>query len=73
MVGEELFDDALFEGNTFFLAGGASNYILPEDESMIKHHFPKAQIEVIPNVGHWVHAEAPKEFYELISKFLLRN
>jgi esterase len=53
-----------------FLAGGKSNYILPADHSSILIQFPLAKFQTIENAGHWVHAEAPQEFLQLILSFL---
>ncbi|MCT4623001.1 MAG: alpha/beta fold hydrolase [Schleiferiaceae bacterium] len=70
MVGEALFDNAVYEGPTLFVDGGASNYIKESDGPLIKSHFPKAEIDTIPGSGHWVHAEQPKLFYESVVRFL---
>lgn len=64
------FGTGLYEGDTLFIAGGRSNYILAEDKSIIIQHFPNAQIEIIPDTGHWVHAEKPKELLHLVRSFL---
>jgi esterase len=53
-----------------FLAGGRSNYILPSDHSSILIQFPLAKFQSIDNAGHWVHAEAPQEFLQMILSFL---
>jgi len=59
-----------FEKPTLFVAGGRSNYIRPEHHAAIRRLFPDAGIEVIPGAGHWVHAEAPREFVALVERFL---
>ncbi len=69
-IGKELPVTAVFEKPTLFIRGGNSNYILDTDFEKIKQHFPSAVIETIPDVGHWLHAENPKLFYEIISSFL---
>jgi pimeloyl-ACP methyl ester carboxylesterase len=56
-----------FQGETLFLKGGKSDYIAEEDWTTIQRYFPNAQLKTIPNVGHWVHAEAPNE---LLNNFL---
>ena len=71
MVGEKLFEDAEFSGETLFIRGAQSGYIKPEDEDLIYHHFPLATIYTIQNAGHWVHAEAAEEFSDTVSRFLL--
>jgi esterase len=55
---------------TLFLRGGKSNYVLDEDWAEILEHFPQAKIVTIQKAGHWVHAEAPKEFYEIVNGFI---
>lgn len=69
-VGEALPVHAKFEKDTLFLRGDRSEYIALQDETLIKAHFPKAQIETVTNAGHWLHAENPKEFFEDVIKFL---
>ena len=69
-IGKPLPENAIFKNPTLFIRGGNSNYILDEDFQTIKNHFPNSKIESIPNVGHWLHAENPKLFYEMTSSFL---
>ena len=72
MIGSELLKGK-FDGPTLFLGGANSNYILPEDEMMIKERFPNAEIKKIANAGHWLHAENPKDFMAKILDFLLNK
>ena len=58
---------------TLFVRGGNSNYILDQDLGGIRQHFPKAQLQTIPNVGHWLHAENPVLFYQFCIDFLKNN
>lgn len=76
---EAAFDDIMgfpdlhpkhYLGKTLFLAGGRSDYILPHHHAVIESLFPKSDIDVIPNAGHWVHAEQPTLFIDKISEFL---
>lgn len=69
-VGEALSEDAFFPKPTLFLRGGNSNYITSEDIPLIKKHFPEAEIETIPNVGHWLHAENKEAFFTAVMRFL---
>lgn len=71
-VGIALPDNAHFDKPTLFMAGKLSNYILPEDEDMIKRHFPQSEVEQIEGSGHWIHAEKPELFYECVIRFLNR-
>jgi len=69
-VGKALPSFTVFEGKTLFLAGGNSGYITQNEVPIIKAHFPNSEIATIPNAGHWLHAENPKEFYEKVMVFL---
>jgi len=69
-VGEELSTSLKFEEDTLFLRGDRSEYIGIDDENLIKLQFPKALIETVSNAGHWLHAENPKEFFDLVVQFL---
>lgn len=55
---------------TLFIRGGKSNYIMNQDWEHMLELFPNATLETIENAGHWVHAEAPKEFYAIVSEFI---
>lgn len=59
-----------FNGETLFIAGEKSNYILPQDSFLIKQQFPNSSIIHIKNAGHWVQAENPKDFYDAVYDFL---
>ena len=72
-IGKALPDDAIFNKPTLFIRGGNSNYILGEDFDAIKKHFPMAVFTTIPKVGHWLHAENPKMFYDVSLKFFKEN
>ena len=55
---------------TLFIRGGKSNYILESDYPELARKFPNSRIESIEESGHWVHAEAPYRFYDLINEFI---
>ena len=69
-VGEPLPIHSRFEGDTLFLRGDRSEYIAVQDESIVKNHFPKAEIVTITNAGHWLHAENPADFFDEVMRFL---
>ncbi len=69
-VGKALPSFTNFDKDTLFLAGGNSGYITENEVPIIKAHFPNAQIKSISNAGHWLHADNPKRFYELVMEFL---
>ena len=51
-----------WDGPALFLAGAASDYVLPEHRDQIRALFPQAKFARIPGAGHWLHAEKPREF-----------
>ncbi len=59
-----------FEGDILFLSGGRSDYVRPEHRPAIKALFPNAKFAKIPQAGHWLHAEAPREFVDSLKVFL---
>jgi pimeloyl-ACP methyl ester carboxylesterase len=61
---------AQYRGPTLFLGGERSNYIRPEYQARIRALFPAARFATVPNAGHWVHAENPQGFLDLIEPFL---
>ena len=69
-IGVALPQENHFDKPTLFIRGGSSNYILDSDLENIKTHFPNFKLETIPNVGHWLHAENPKLFFEITAQFL---
>ena len=59
-----------FTGPTLFVSGGASDYVTPDHRPVIKTLFPKARFAKIPNAGHWLHAEKPREFEAVLRAVL---
>lgn len=59
-----------YGGPSFFLAGGASDYVLPEHEPAIARLFPDHALHRLEGCGHWLHAEAPALFTEHLLDFL---
>ena len=60
----------VFDHPTLFLTGALSTYVLPEHRETIRAHFSKARFAQIPDAGHWLHAEKPREFEETVRVFL---
>ncbi|GAA5315457.1 MAG: alpha/beta fold hydrolase [Candidatus Pelagadaptatus aseana] len=59
-----------FEGAVLYIRGGASDYVLPQDEWAIHQYHPNADIKTLEGTGHWLHAEKPQEFNALVCEFL---
>jgi pimeloyl-ACP methyl ester carboxylesterase len=55
---------------TLFIRGGNSNYVKDSDMQYITPLFPKASLATIEGAGHWIHADKPKELYEVLNQFL---
>jgi esterase len=70
-VGEALAPNAFYNGETLFLRGVNSSYILDEDIDIIFEHFHNSKLVDIANAGHWLHAENPNDFYTQTMSFLL--
>ncbi len=69
-VGKELPQQLVYSGETLFVKGENSGYIDQMDEIGIKRQFLKAEIATVSNAGHWLHAENPSEFYQIVINFL---
>lgn len=68
-IGYGLSEDSLFEKETLFIRGLKSDYIQDEDIDLIQEHFPNSRLESVENAGHWVHAQAPQQLFELVINF----
>jgi pimeloyl-ACP methyl ester carboxylesterase len=67
---EPLSAAAPFTKPTLFIRGGKSDFITEADETRIRELFPAAQIETMPEAGHWLHADQPEEFGRRLLNFL---
>ena len=59
-----------FDGPVLILRGEKSDYLRDEDMLLIREMFPRANLETIAGAGHWVHADAPARFAEVVSGFI---
>jgi len=59
-----------YEKASLFLSGALSNYLQIIHRPSIKKLFPRANFAKIPNAGHWLHAEKPREFEAAVRTFL---
>jgi pimeloyl-ACP methyl ester carboxylesterase len=55
---------------TCFIRGGQSDYIEDSDFSGIEAVYSNVKIITVEKAGHWVHAEAPKEFLQHTIEYL---
>lgn len=63
-------DAGVFTGPTLFIRGGASAYVAEEHRVLIQRQFPQVEIQTIAEAGHWLHAEKPQVFNEMVLQFL---
>ena len=69
-IGEELTNPSIVTAPTLFIRGSESPYITNEDIPDIKRIFPNAQVQTIQGAGHWVQAEKPVEFVDVLMNFI---
>lgn len=68
-IGVDLHFKGKFEKPTLFVKGAKSIYIRDGDFAHIREVFPAAELKTL-DTGHWVPAEKPKEFVELVTEWL---
>lgn len=68
-IGLDLQFKGQFKNPTLFIRGARSKYVRDEDWKRITEIFPTAQLETM-ETGHWVQAEKPQEFADLVMKWL---
>lgn len=66
-------NDEYFNGDTLFIKGANSDYILPEHQNAITTLFPKAKAKIIQGAGHWLHAEKTVAFNKIVEDFLAKQ
>jgi esterase len=69
-VFEAISGDAVYGGPALFIHGDDSDYVLDSDTKKIYQHFPEAIFKVVPDAGHWVHADNPEGFLKEVIAFL---
>lgn len=69
MISGGLVNEGIFEKKTLFIRGNKSDYILDNDREAIKKIFPNSTL-VTMETGHWVQAEKPEEFVQVVLSFL---
>jgi len=72
-IGEAQTSEHPISTPALFIGGKNSDYIGQTDEQQIHTLFSNARVEMIPDAGHWLHAEQPVKICRLIKNFLLEN
>ncbi len=65
-------ENARYEKSCLFIHGEQSDYVQNTDIRQIKTHFTNAQFASLPT-DHWVHAEQPQAFIEVVGNFLVKS
>lgn len=68
-IGVDLLYPGQFDKPTLFIRGRKSRYVPDADWPRIKEVFPNATLETM-ETGHWVQAEKPQEFVDLVKRWL---
>lgn len=68
-IGADLQHSGKFEKPTLFVRGARSNYVTDADLPHIREVFPAAAFITL-QTGHWVPAEKPNEFVQLVADWL---
>jgi esterase len=68
---KEITSDKQFMNPVLLVRGGLSGYVTNPDVSEMVKLFPQTLVKTLANASHWVHADAPAEFYTLVHEFLL--
>jgi len=61
---------APYQGETLFIKGSNSDYILPEHREAIVALLPNSKAKVIQGAGHWLHAEKTIAFNKIVTDFI---
>ena len=62
-------ESAQYDEPCLFILGEHSDFVRDDDIQQIKTHFTRAQFRSLPT-NHWVHAEQPQAFIEVVKQFL---
>lgn len=60
-------------GPALFLRGEHSRYVGEKQAKTVTDWFPDADLETLPGTGHWLHADDPETFTDLVEAFLGRR
>ena len=68
---EGVIHDKKFLNPVLLVKGGLSDYVTDADLPAMVKQFPRTSVKTLANASHWVHADAPGEFYSLVHEFLI--
>jgi esterase len=62
--------NSTYTGPTLFIKGEKSNYIDENEMESYRFRFPTAQLSVIAEAGHWVHADRPESLVGVVKEWI---
>lgn len=65
--------EGTFDGPVLWVGGGRSPYIQPEHEEPMQALFPRVLQVTMKNAAHWVHADDPDTFTQILRQFLIQG
>lgn len=68
---DELAGTAAYDGLVLWVGGETSHYVRPDYVAAMDHWFPRNRRVTVKGAGHWVHAEQPEIFVEILRRFLV--
>jgi esterase len=71
-IGLDLQFEGKFDKPALFVRGSRSNYVKDTDLGRIRDIFPAAEMQTL-DAGHWVPAEKPQEFVDLVIDWIFRR
>jgi esterase len=71
-IGHDLQYKGTFDKPTLFIRGSRSKYVPDSDMPRIREVFPNAELQTL-DTGHWVQAEKPQEFVDLVRNWLTKS
>lgn len=69
-IGKGLNQNTSYSKPALFIRGGNSDYITGADVNLIHSIFSNSKLKTIEGAGHWLHAEKPQEFYDIVTDYL---
>ncbi|KAF9028224.1 Alpha/Beta hydrolase protein [Rhodocollybia butyracea] len=61
--------EATYEGRTLLVKGGRGRFVNDTNIPIFQGFFPNSRLEIL-DTGHWVHAERPNEFRDVVLDFI---
>ena len=66
---EDALAGASYDGPVLWVSGSESAYVSEDDEASMARWFPRHRRVVVKGAGHWVHAQKPEVFVEVLRRF----